>query len=138
MELFDFIKIIFEKPEEYKKLKPYEKAKFFFMTNRFMGIAYPIQAQMFNHIKIPQASTLDYWHRNLRNVYKSVPDWIYTKTKKTKADAKIDWPSEEAIQVYLTKNKASRRDLEQAVKMFGESTLDPIHKIDRLIKGGKE
>lgn len=140
MELFDFIKVLFGNKAEYERLKDYEKNKFFFMTNRFMFISYPVQAQMFNHIKVSQARVLDYWHRNMSHVYGRVPDWIYTKTKKAaekKTTVKV--PSDEAIEMYLTRNGYSRRQLDESVKILGaESTYAPIFKIDKMLKSNAE
>lgn len=135
MELFDFIKALFERPNDYAKLKDYEKAKFFFMCQRFFSIAYPVQAQAFNHIKVPQARVLDYWQRNLTKIYTKVPDWIYTKTKKTVKETKVKAPpSDEAIRMYLEKNKYSMRQLEDAVAIFGrEQVYAPMYKIDKLL-----
>lgn len=141
MELFDFLKVLFKRnSQEYKEMKDYEKSKFFFMTNRFMSIAFPVQAHKFNHIKVNQARVLDFWHRSLTHSYSGVPDWIYTKTKKAAGtEKKADKvPSDEAIRIYLDKNGYSKRQLEESVKMLGaESTYAPIFKIDKLIKNNE-
>jgi len=129
MELFDFIKILF-KPEEYAKLKQHEKGKYYFMLNRFMSINFPLQANAFNHLKLSQPEAVDYWHGQLSKLYTRSPDWMYTKTGK-KGKKKSAWPSEEAVAFYLDKNKMSKRELHDAVKMFGDDALEPIHRIDR-------
>ena len=41
MQLFEFIKVLFEDREQYAELARYDKAKQFFMLNRFMSIQYP-------------------------------------------------------------------------------------------------
>jgi len=134
MELKDFIKTVFEKPEEYLELRS-EKAKFFFMTQRFMSIAFPIQAQAFNHIRIPQAETMDYWHESMTKLYKKTPPWIYTKTKKAeKKKAKEDMPSDEAVNYYLERMKMSKRELTDAIKLFGEEAIEPIRRIEAIMK----
>lgn len=133
MELFPFIKILFENPSEYAKLKSYEKSKFFFMTNRFLSIHYPIQANQFNNIHVETDRVLDYWQKNLQSICKgNVPGWIYTKTKKVKEE-KTKIPSEEAIRFYLEKKNYSRKQLDQSLKMFGASTYDPIFEIESLL-----
>lgn len=134
MELFDFIRVLFERPAEYAKLSRYEKSKHFFMTNRFMSISYPQVASAFNHIRIPQPEVMDYWHTSLTKIFQKVPGWIYVKTSKKGKKEKIVMPSKEAIEYYLGKMSLSRRDLDDALKMFGESVLDPIHKIDKLME----
>lgn len=135
MELKDFIKALVERPEDYKTVTNSEKSKFFFMTQRFMSIAFPVQAQAFNHIRIPQAETMDYWHESLTKLYKKTPTWIYTKTKKSDAKkSKIDMPSDEAVSYYLERTKMSKRELDDAIKMFGEEALEPIRRIEAIMK----
>jgi hypothetical protein len=131
MELFPFIKILFENPAEYKKLRSYEKSKFFFMTNRFLSISYPVQANQFNNIHIETDRVLDFWQRNLKSIGR-VPGWIFTKTKKEKSE-KVKVPSEEAIKLYLEKKGYSRKQLNQSIKILGESTYNPIFEIDSLL-----
>src|SRR3972149_8369660 len=133
MELFQFVKVLFENPSEYHKLRSYEKSKFFFMTQRFLSIHYPIQANQFNNIHIETDRVLDFWQKNLQGAWKGkVPYWIFTKTKKSETK-KSKVPSEEAIQLYLEKKGYSRKQLDQSLKMMGESTYDPIFEIDSLL-----
>jgi len=133
MELKDFVKMVFERPDEYTKLRSTEKAKFFFMLQRFCSIMYPVQAQAFNHIKISQAESCDYWQESLSKLYKKTPGWVYTKTKKTDKK-KADVPSAEAIDYYLERTRTSRRDLDDAVRLFGDQAYDPIRKIEAIME----
>jgi hypothetical protein len=48
MELFDFVKCIFTDPKKYTLQKNAEKAKHFFLINRFMSIKFPTTAQQLN------------------------------------------------------------------------------------------
>jgi hypothetical protein len=134
MEIFDFIKILFENPKEYTKIKRYEKAKFYFITSRFMSIMYPIQANMFNVVGIDGPGVLDYWHENMSRLYKKVPSWIYVKTAKKKKEEKLRMPSVEATKMYLNNLDMSLKDLKQAVKFFGEDALTPIRQLDEIFK----
>ena len=52
MKLFDYIKVLFGKDVNWDKVSNYDKSKNSFMTNRFMSIKFPIQANMFNTLKI--------------------------------------------------------------------------------------
>lgn len=132
--LFEFIKIIFEKPDEYKKIPKIDKAKYFFMLSRLMSIQFPVQAQAFNHKKIPQAETADYWQQSLTKLYKKTPSWIYIKTKKsTENKNNIKMPSDEAIQYYLERTKMSKRELNDSIKLLGDQVLDPIRKIETIM-----
>jgi len=135
MELKDFIRILFEKPEEYKNVRNTEKAKFFFMLQRFSSIQFPVQAQAFNHIKISQAEVSDYWQQSMTKLYTKTPGWIYTKTKKvSEKKKKSEAPSDEAIEYYLERTKMSKRELNDAIKLFGDEAYDPIRKIESIMK----
>ena len=132
--LFDFIRKIFEKPGEYAKTSKSDKAKYFFMLSRLMSIQFPIQAQAFNHIKISQAEVSDYWQQSMMKLYNRTPGWIYTKTKKvSEKKKKEEVPSDEAINYYLERTKMSMRELNDAVKMFGDQAYDPIRRIETMM-----
>lgn len=133
MELKDFIKILFERPEKYITLTQADKNKFFYMTQRLCSIAFPIQAQSFNHIRISQAETVDYWHESMIKLYKKTPAWVYTKTKKQAKEKKQDLPAEEAISFYLNKMNLSKRELNDAIHILGDSVLDPIRRIESMM-----
>lgn len=130
--LFDFIKVLFENPKSYKKISNYDKAKFFFMTNRFMSIMYPMQANAFNNIKITQSVVLDYWQKNMTNIYNKVPKWIFVKgSKKQQTEKTKKLPSEEAIEYYLRRTNYTRRQLDDSYAIFGDSAYDPIRRIEK-------
>ena len=140
LKLFDFVDILFTMPTKYTEIPDHEKAKHFFMVNRFMSIANPQPANMFNHIRISQAKTLDYWHIQMSILYKSVPTWMYTKTKKTtekKEKSEIKWPEKDTVKLYLERTGRSMRELEDAVNMFGQDTLKPVFAFEKLIAGNK-
>ena len=134
MELKDFIKAVFEKPDEFKEITSSEKARNFFMLQRFMSINFPSQAQAFNHIRVSQSQVVDYWQDSLRKIYTKTPQWVYTKTKKSDKAKKLELPSEESISYYLEKTKMSRRELNEAIQIMGDSVLDPIRKIEAILK----
>ena len=132
MDLFDFTKTLF-RPTAYNTVKSHEKSKFFFMTNRFMSISYPVQANMFNHIRINQSEVMDYWHIQMSKLYKQPPSWMYTSSKSKTKSKKVKWPNEESIKIYLDKHQMSKRELEQSVNMFGEKALEPILKLEKAL-----
>ena len=131
--LFEFIKVLFENHEKYKTVSTVDKNKYFFMINRLMGIGFPMQANAFNHIKITPAHVVDYWHGQSIKLYKKTPQWIYTTTKKSEVKKSIKWPSDEAVKYYLEKTKTSKKDLLQAVKLFGDDSLNPIFAIEKML-----
>ena len=137
MQLFDFIRVLFEDKEEYAKLSSYDKSRNFFMTNRIMSIMYPIQADMLNHIHIPQSHTLDYWHKNMSSIYTGVPNWVFTKGKKKaqkEKSKKVKIPSKKAIGTYLNSTGLSTRSLKDAYDLFGDSVYDPIRRLEKVME----
>jgi len=137
MQLFEFIKVLFEDKKTYEDLSRYDKAKQFFMLNRFMSIQYPGQANMLNHIRIPQAGAVDYWQRNMTNVYMKVPNWIFAKGQKKAAATKkkaAKMPDKSIISKYLNAHKISQRDLDDAYLMYGDTVYDPIRRMEKVMK----
>lgn len=137
MQLFDFIPLLFDKSGEYADLSKYDKERNFFMTNRIMSIMYPLQADRLNHIRIPKSHTLDYWQRNMSNIYTDVPNWVYAKGKrkaqKTK-EKKVVKPSKKAIAQYLGGTGATSRELDEAFELFGECVYDPIRRLEKVME----
>jgi hypothetical protein len=137
IQLFDFIRILFEDPVQYKELSSYDKQRNFFMTNRLMSIQYPVQANALNNIKISQAPALDYWHNNMSNVYTQVPNWVFAKgQKKAESDKKqksTKLPSKPAIKEYTKSMKITNRELEDAFILFGDAVYDPIRKLEKVM-----
>lgn len=137
IQLFDFIRILFEEPEKYSELSSYEKQRNFFMTNRLMSIQYPVQANALNNIKISQAPALDYWHKNMSNVYTQVPNWVFAKGQKKAASDKkkksVKLPAKSVIKEYTKSLKMTNRDLDDAVELFGDSVYDPIRKLEKVM-----
>jgi hypothetical protein len=132
MELFDYIKIFFSKPNEYKKLNNAQKSKHHFILNRFMSIKYPIQANMLNEIGINGAAVADSWQL-VASQYKRVPGWIYTKTKKgAKNEAlKLD---KETLDYYASVYQLSNKDIEQMKRFFPNELKAELKKLEKQMK----
>jgi len=135
-KLFDFMKIMFTKPAQYNKIKQHNKKRHHFMINRFMAIKYPENAQMFNYNGINGGQVVDMWSMVAKR-FTSVPNWIYTKTKKAKkakATKEQYIPSDEAINVYMNRYDIGKREFEE-MKMFAPAHLNnELQIIDKSIK----
>ena len=114
MKLFDYIKVLFGRDPQWEKLKGYDKSKNSFMVNRFMSIKFPVQANMFNALKIDPVGQAEAW-RMVASKFNRVPGFIYTKTKASK---KIKpWvPESKALEFYLKINEIGERDFKEAMK----------------------
>lgn len=136
IQLFDYTKLVFSKNEkDWENIKDVDKARNFFMLNRFMSIKYPVQANYLSHYKVDAVSVSDYWHRTMKTLYSSPPGWMYAKTKK-KADVekKMDLPSNEMIRWYCEKNELSRKDFDAIVKFNGDKFLTEVKSLEKTLK----
>lgn len=142
MELFDFIRLLFDrsKQKEWSNLETSEKAKNQFMLNRFMGIQYPTYAQQLNIVKTDGLGVAETWCAVASRFYKGVPSFIYTKTSKSKKEtsplAKI---SKEAVSLWCDKHECGMRELQEQMDFDSEKTLAELNYIDKnFIKNEKE
>jgi len=114
MKLFDYIKVLFGKDAQWDKVSGYDKSRNSFMTNRFMSIKFPVQANMFNALKIDPVGQAEAW-RMVSSKFNRVPGFIYTKTKASKKVKKWD-PNPQALEQYLKINEIGNRDFGEAMK----------------------
>jgi hypothetical protein len=136
IQLFDYMKLVFSKNEkEWKELKDTDKARNFFMLNRFMSIQYPFQAAYLSHYKIDPVAVSDYWHKTMSSRYSSAPGWIYAKTvKKKDQEKKLDLPSAEMIKWHCEKHEISRKEFDQHVQYFGDAFLKEVKDLEKILK----
>ena len=129
MQLFELVRVMFTNPKKYKDLKNSDKSKNHFMIQRFMSINFPSQAQQLNRNGINGIGVIDTW-QFITSRFKRVPGWIYTKTKKTKAQQKAEFKySEELVEIYLKVNQISRKDFNQLTKLYPEQMQDYFTKM---------
>ena len=129
MKLFDFIKVLFGRDLQWEKLKGYDKSKNSFMVNRFMSIKFPMQANMFNALKIDPVGQAEAW-RIVASKFNRVPGFIYTKTKASK---KIKpWvPESKALEFYLKINEIGERDFKEAMKHHPSEIKNAIKVLEK-------
>lgn len=141
MELFDIVKTIFKQDKEWNKVSRNDKTRNFFMINRIMSIQFPIQAHQFNHTKISPRPIADWWHNTLSRHYTKMPNWIFTKTKKTetKKDTKkvIDFDPE--VEKFIREKFAvSNRELTELKKFYPEKYSEWVESIADQINVSKK
>tara|TARA_R100001591_G_scaffold72420_1_gene80624 strand:- start:167 stop:577 length:411 start_codon:yes stop_codon:yes gene_type:complete len=114
MKLFDYIRVLFGKDEQWDKVSNYDKSKNSFMTNRFMSIKFPVQANLFNALKIDPVGQAESW-RMVASKFNRVPGFIYTKVKK-KPKQKEWTPDPKALELYMKFNEIGEREYKEALK----------------------
>jgi hypothetical protein len=123
-KLFDFIKLIFTKHDQYRSVKNHNKKRHQFMINRFFAIKFPANANALNLNGINPVAVVDGWAA-VASRFRSVPGWIYTKTKKSTKAAKSKneyIPSDEAIKFFLEKNEIGKREFKE-LELFAKEEL---------------
>ena len=131
MKLFDYIKVLFGKDEHWDKVSNYDKSKNSFMTNRFMSIKFPIQANLFNSLKIDPAGQAEAW-RLVSSKFNRVPGFIYTKVKKSAKQKAKEWnPNPKALELYMKFNEIGEREYKEALKhnpSLVQNSIDTLEK----------
>lgn len=131
MKLFDYIKVLFGKDEQWDKVTNYDKSRNSFMTNRFMSIKFPIQANMFNSLKIDPVGQAEAW-RLVSSKFSRVPGFIYTKVKKSPKQKAKEWnPNPKALELYMKFNEIGEREYREALKYNPsqvQSSIDILEK----------
>jgi hypothetical protein len=133
-KLFDFVKIMFTKPKDYKEIKQHTKKRHHFMIQRFFSIKFPTNAQLFNKNGINGASVIDCWSLVAQR-FTSVPTWIYTKTKASTTKEKSEYiPSEEVVDLFIRKNEIGKREFNELKKFAKDDLYAELKKLETSIK----
>jgi len=131
MKLFDYIKVLFGKDAHWENVSGYDKSKNSFMTNRFMSIKFPIQANLFNTLKIDPIGQAEAW-RLVSSKFNRVPGFIYTKVKKSAKQKAKEWsPNPKALESYMKFNEIGEREYKEALKINPsqvQSSIDILEK----------
>lgn len=132
MELFDFVKVMFTDSKTYSKLKNSDKARHFFMIQRFMSIKHPMTAQQLNRVGMNGWAIVDLWQM-VASRHNRVPGWIYTKTKKVSSE-KTWKPDPEAAKVWMDRNCVGEKELKEAIRFYPDEMKRIISSIEKQIK----
>lgn len=136
MNPFELIKIMMESSSEYENVSKGDKRKNFFIIQRRMAIQYPMQAQVFNGLKINQEQAVDVWARFLNKKYNKTPFWMYTKGVKAAKEAKekkINIPTS-LIEEYAKRYKLDLKSVHDALEFFPQEMKKEIKDFEKLLK----
>ena len=137
MQLFEFMKVLFENPTEWNNITPGEKRKQYFMVQRRFAIQFPMQANALQHLKVNQAEVMNFWQKFMRNTYNGrTPGWMFTKgVKKAKKikEKKNYGISEVLISTYAIKMKIDRKSIIDALEFFPEKMSGELKKFEKII-----
>ena len=136
-KLFDFVKIMFTKPNDYKKISNHNKKRHHFMINRFFAIKFPANAQLFNRNGINGLAVIDSWAM-VATRFKGVPGWIYTKTKKSATKdtkSKTEYiPQDETIKIFMEKNEIGKREFKELEKFAKNELYQSLKNLEDSMK----
>jgi len=135
MELFEFTKILFEKPGEWQNISGGEKRKQFFMCNRRFAIQFPMQANALQHLKINQSGVVDFWQQFMRRQYSKTPGWMYTKGVKKavqEKESKIN-VSGKLINEYAKRMKIDRNSVYDAIEFYPDLMITELKSFQKML-----
>ncbi len=135
MQLFEFTKILFENPVEYSKIPPGEKRKQYFMINRRFAIQFPMQAAALQHLRIDQASVVDFWQKFMESYNGRTPGWMYTKGIKKAKEVKERKTnvSQELITEYARRMEFDRKSVVDALFFYPDLTQKELKQFEKVI-----
>lgn len=136
IELFDLVRIMFTDPKKFEEVKNVDKAKNYFMIQRFMSIQHPTTAQQLNRVGINGWAVVDLWHivaYRYGQKARRVPGWIYTKTKKVSSE-KIWKPDPEIAKIWMKRTGLGERDLKDAIKFNQEEMKRLFSSLEKQLK----
>lgn len=132
-ELFGFVNVMFTKPAEYAKIKNSEKAKHFFMVNRFFAIKHPTTAQALNRVGQNGWAAVDLWQL-VASRFQRVPGWIYTKTKRSETKSKVWKPNPEVARIWMERHGMGERELNESIKFNPEAMKKSFDSLEKQIE----
>ena len=144
MQLFDFLPHLFSDSKKYDSLNNNERAKFFFMTNRFFAIKFPHVANNFNHLEINTGQSINSWHDMFKRAG-SIPGWLWAGIKKnkvgtTKKEFKFSCTDEQE-QMYCSLYNISYKEFKRLVELYPKELQKEINElqdsVDQKIKKSK-
>lgn len=131
LPLFDYIKVLFGKDSDWERVSNYDKVRNSFMCNRFMGIKFPIQANLFNFLKTDPVGQAESW-RLVSLKFNRVPSFIYTKVKKQ--EKLKEWqPNTEVVELYMKINEIGKREFDEALKFNANEIKTAINILEKQI-----
>lgn len=133
--LFDFTKIIFENPREYKEITPGTKRKWYFLLQRRFAIQFPMQANALQHLKINQAGVVDFWQYFMRKQYQRTPGWMFTKgvnKSKEEKERKIN-VSNKLIDQYAKKMSIDKKSIYEALEYYPDLMVAELKSFQKML-----
>lgn len=119
---------------EWDEITNKDKIKNFFIINRIFSIAYPLQANLFNHIKIEQSEVVDFWKIFISKKHKKLPNFIWTKTIKNQKDKNKNKYKEEVLNFIKEKYQISNREINDLIDFFPQKFDFFYKKIENIFK----
>lgn len=119
---FDILKLMFTNRLEFWKISDDILSKNYFIINERMSIQFPMQAAVFNHLKINPVQVVKCWTEFIQKKgYNSVPGFIFIQGKKKAADTNLvkkkKFP-EKTLEEYAWYLKVSIKELRFAFDLY--------------------
>ncbi len=136
MQLFEFTTALFNQPWKWTKFTRTDKTKNFFMTSRFMAIAFPLQALPLNHIKINMPAAMNFWQGFIRQRFNKVPFWMRLRgsVKKQKEKTAMAKVSNKQVESFAKSHGFEARSVKESLNFYPEETIKEIKQWEKMTK----
>lgn len=136
---FDIIKLMFENQEEFWKIPADVLSRNYFMINERMSIQFPLQAAVFNHLKINPGEVVKCWATFImtKGLFGKTPGYIFIQGKKKAAETNLlkrkKYP-EDFLQEFSWYHKISIRDTKFLLDACPIETYKMLDEFDDMKK----
>jgi hypothetical protein len=103
------------------------------MINRTCSIAYPLQANSFNHLRIQPEKVVDFWKIFVTHHNKKTPQWVWTKTIKKEKEKEDHKYKEEILDFIKEKYILSNREIKEMIEFFPDKFKTFYKEIESLL-----
>jgi len=137
MKLFDYLKVVFGRDEEWDSLTGYDKSKNSFMLNRMMSAKFPMQSSLFNSLRTDPVGAAESW-RMVGSKFSRVPGFIYTKVSSKGKKPAAYLPDPRALAEYLKINQIGVREYREALQYNPAAVKTAIDTLQKQMGDGYE
>jgi len=123
---------------EFTKYTNYQRSRAYFIFNRRMAIAHPIESALLSKVGINTGQVVNWWRGYLRKIYRNKPQWLWTKTDKPVSTAKKYIPSTETVKIYCKWNDCTPKDVQEALLFFPKDMKEELEEIENIYKKTNE
>jgi hypothetical protein len=134
MDLTTLAKIIFKDKKNYRYLTDKDKKDLFFIFNRYMARAVPVNSDAMNINGIDGALAIDAWNKYCERAM-GIPDWFYPRVKAPKTTKADDMDDMDKLILNQFFSEEVNADMERQKEEAKKKEQIVVKKMKRKKKG---